>query len=177
MNSASATSRCRALLHHFSFLICKHESNDVSRMSAGLGEVTHMACPWGSAVDASCCDRERETFLCLCCWHTDLEGMDWWSLLPLYWSYSGVSPKSHFHYLLVCLARLLLTHRFHMALGSPRVATVVLNDRNPANLWALSGRDHTGNHSSWTWPWQLFLCVYFPVSSPVSHSLPHSSFW
>lgn len=134
MNSASATSRCRALLHHFSFLICKHGSNDISRMSTGLGEVTHLAFPWGSAVDASCCDRERETFLCLCCCHTDLEGMDWRGLLPLYWCYSGVSPKSHFHYLLVCLARLLLTHGFHMALGSPRVATVVPSGRNPANL-------------------------------------------
>lgn len=76
MNLVPATSRCRALLHHFSFLICKHGSNDESRMSAGLGEVTHMAFPWVSAVDASCCDHERETFLCLCCCHTNLEGMD-----------------------------------------------------------------------------------------------------
>lgn len=125
MNSASATGRCRALLHHFSFLICKHGSSDVSRMSAGLGEITHKAFSWGSAVDASCCDHKRETFLCLCCCHTDLEGMDRRGLLPLYWCYSGVPPKSHFHYLLVCLARLLLTHRFHMALGHPRVATAV----------------------------------------------------
>lgn len=62
MNSASATGRCRALLHHFSFLICKHGSSDVSRMSAGLGEVPHKAFSWRFAVDANCCDHERETF-------------------------------------------------------------------------------------------------------------------
>lgn len=55
--------------------------------------------------------------------------------LVLYWS----DPQILSSLLLVCLARLLLTHRFQMASGSPRLALLVLSGGNPASQWALSG--------------------------------------